>query len=805
MPDPQAALSMRGDTDRLTLNLLRFYQRELHVPTPATGSAAPGNNEAPGITDARDAMEKIQITDPTLVDRYGLGYCSGKALDAMSDGQRQQLIDTGLVHRRPMGEMMKGCVVLPVYNEHGALVDLCGLRPWKSGLRFVHWQPTHQGLIGSQSLNMIEADSGSTSGGEAILCDNAFHFLHAAQNGYQNVLAIRSTDELAGHLNVFERIGLRRVYLVSRQQRHLIGPALQQHGIAVVMVRTPPQVVVPPSCYQEALGRGSYPKQKPSNTARPVVNRGEGVEAPPPEPDEPADLHLVKQTDARLMFEVGSIRYTIDSTAMTGLAMRVQVRVVASGKTCIDKVDLGSASARRKASRHLASAVGLSSDEVEQHLNSIAEQIDRLILDAAELHTKGTKHEQPLSDVERDAALAILRNSDVLAYFTDALDQVCGYVGEDHAKRLALLVAASRLLPQPLGALFRGPAGSGKSALMKAVMQTLPLDGVLYFSRLTAQALYFLPGDQLKHRLLVCDEYEGLVDSEYALRSLMSSQVLSLAITVREGGRVPVTRTIEVPATLAVMVSTTGPINAENLSRFIEIGLNTSADQTRRILGALATPPSAKPKRMREVRAVSRLLRPCSVVIPYADQLIGEAGTVSVTARRRFGHVIGLIAAHAALHQHQRPRKSDPALERSNNTTNADTTLPGPGVIEATPADYAAVYPLLSSIVEHAEEDVSPPAMALLRHIQDAKLSRLTRQQVMDAMNWSYSRAYKVLRELSSLDLLRPDTTTNGVLRTYEVSAFHLTEQGVGSLVPPEALPPEVVATSVETTFAGTD
>lgn len=738
MPDPPAALQVRGDTDRLTLDLLRFYQRELHDADAA---------------EARDVLDRIQITEPRLIDRYGLGYASGRALDAMSESQQKQLIAMGLVHRHPLGERMKGCIVLPVYNEHGDLVDLCGLRPLKSGLRFFHWQPTHRGLIGVQSKNAIESE------GEAILCDNAFHFLHAAQYGYENVLAIRHTDELVGYLDLFERIGLRRVYLVSRQQRQQIGPPLERRGIEVVMVRTPPQVIVPRSCYEEALGQTpTAPRPKPT-----------------PSP-EPAELKLASRTDARLVFESGPTRYTIDSTAMTGLAMRVQVRIEhdpgSKPLTCIDKVDLGSASARRKAARQLAMGVSLPSADVEQHLNAIAAQLDQLILDTAEQHTQGQR-QPPMTDAERDSAMKLLSGGDVLANLSDALERDCGYVGEGDAKRLALLVAASRLLPQPLGALFRGPAGSGKSALMKAVMQTLPLDGVLYFSRLTAQALYFLPKDQLKHRLLVCDEYEGLADSEYALRSLMSSQVLSLAITVREGGKVPVTRTVEVPATLAVMVSTTGAINAENLSRFIEIGLNTSADQTRRILGALATPASTDPNRLREVRVVNQLLRPCSVVIPYADQLIGPTGAVSVATRRRFGHVIGLIGAHAALHQYQ----------RADCANNAD--MP---VIEATPADYAAVYPLLSSIVEHVEEDVSPPAMSLLRYIQGESLARMTRQQVMESMNWSYSRAYKVLRELSSLDLLRPDSTTNGVLRTYEVSVFHLTDHGVGTLIAPEAI-----------------
>jgi hypothetical protein len=96
-------------------------------------------------------------------------------------------------------------------------------------------------------------------------------------------------------------------------------------------------------------------------------------------------------------------------------------------------------------------------------------------------------------------------------------------VGEEANKRLAVLVASSRLLDQPLGAIVRGPAGCGKSALIQSISRALPASEVLNLSRLTPQSLYFMPSGALQNKLLVVDEYTGLQESEYAIRTLMSN------------------------------------------------------------------------------------------------------------------------------------------------------------------------------------------------------------------------------------------------------------------------------------------
>lgn len=706
--------------DRAVLDLVAFYQNEIRESQAA-----------------RDALAELGIRSPEVVAHFTLGYSSGRALKVASDVQYQLYKSLGLASRRR--ERFQDCVVFPIYDQNRQLVDLCGLRQYPSGLRYIFWHDPPRGLIGLDALRTYP---------EVILTDNPFHALHVRQYGYLNVVALRNAEELKGHLPLFEKHGIRRVYVVSRQQRQAVAPAIRNLGIDVTFIGIPSSEVVVPEASLSVVG------------------------ATAPIAEDRANVELIARTGGRFRFAADDVSYLVESLGAGGLTMRVQVRAERAGISFLDRLDLASAGARRRFSRLCAARLGCASRPVEDHLDGIAEKVDAVVTEASDVHLAAPRS---MSDGDRSAAMDVLTSKEMLEYLAEALERLLSIAAEPENKRLLLLVAASRLLDRPLGAIVRGPVGSGKSALMKAVAELLPASSVLSFSRLTPQALYFMPEGSLCHKLMVCDEYEGLADSQYALRTMMSEQSLSLAITTREGGRVPVTRRVAIPATLAIMVSSTRPIPIDNLSRFIELRMDDSPEQTRRVMASLAkgqTDRSATCRGMLAgMRNANQLLRPCTVEIPFAEELVYSSG--SVLARRQFAQVVGLISAHAALYQYQRDRKE-----------SQDRQV----VVRAERDDYAAVYPLLRRVVDYMEEGVSPPAMALLERIEEGKHKRLTRKNVMDWLGWSYSKTHRVLRELSGLDLLVPDVTRNGILRTYEVAPYARQDGGVSRLSSPSAI-----------------
>ena len=447
--------------------------------------------------------------------------------------------------------------------------------------------------------------------------------------------------------------------------------------------------------------------------------------------------------------------------------MRVQVRAESNNIAHLDKLDLASAQSRRKYSRLCGLRLGLSASIIEDNLAGIADAIDQMQLQEAQKQTKTAKR---LSKKEESAAIDILRSSDVLAAQANALKDHCNIIGEEQNRKLAVLIAASRLLNKPLGCIIRGAPSSGKSTLIQSIAKLLPIHQVLYLSRLTPQALYFLPRETLINSVMIIDEYEGISDSEYSLRTMMSSQCLSLAITLREGGRMPVTRTVEIPARLAVFVSATKQVNVENLSRFIELKMDSSEAQTLRVMQAMACPepaPSAIP--LVDICSANQLLRPCIVKIPFGRELVYRSK--SVLARRQFAQLIGLVSAHAALHQFQRTCKTE------------DKNI----VVQATREDYSAVHPLLSSIAESPEESLSPPGAELLKKLQTQDGNTVTIKQSMEAMGWSYSKCYRTLNELSQLHLVMPDRDTNGTERVYAIAPYAALDKGLQGLPMPDA------------------
>jgi len=693
--------------DRIVLDLLKFYQKEMAETKKAAS-----------------VIKSLGITNEA-VTFFQLAYSTGAAFTVAGKEQRKKLRALDLAGN--MGDRFKGCVIIPIHNETGTLVDLHGLRLLRGQVKRICWKNPSQGIIGIAAV---------ATHPEIILTDTPLYGLQIMGYGYPNVVALRHPDEMKILCPLLSKHDTRRVYILSRSRFELLQEALKPTGVDIVKLPSP----------------------KPRVEKRHL----EVVGTLPLQPEE-CTIKLIEKNDSRLVFDAEGVRYRLDSMLLSGMGMKVQIRAELEKQSFRDKVDLASFTQRKGFCRACGMRMGISAARIENHLSRIADMIDELLLSAAEAKTQTVR---PLKPGEQETALSVLRSENMLDYLSRAMEEKLHFIGEESNRKLALLIAASRLLEKPLGGMIRGEAGCGKSELIRCVTRVLPMTDVLYFSRMTGQSLFFMPRDQLQNKLLVVDEYEGMQESEYAVRTMMSSQTLSLAITLREGGRVPVTKTVEIPATVAILVSTTGVINAENLSRFIELRMDSGAEQNERVIRALAKKTAGSPGNLRELQNLSQMLKPCRALIPYADKLIYKSA--NVLARRQFTQVVGLISAHAALHQYQREVEDNEVI--------------------ATKEDYAAVYPLLASVVDHFEENLTPASVKLLEVLQKKKAAALTRKQVMEWMGWPYSRAYTVLQELSRVDLLIADNLTNGIERNYEIAPYFQTSGGIGHIAPPETI-----------------
>ena len=295
------------------------------------------------------------------------------------------------------------------------------------------------------------------------------------------------------------------------------------------------------------------------------------------------------------------------------------------------------------------------------------------------------------ADAQRQEAWAtcepIARSPRILDGMAEELRKA-GLVGEVRAAKLIYLVLVSRFLERPLCAVIKGPSSAGKNFVTSSVLSLFPPSATYRLTGMSPHALVY--GDEpLSHRVLVLEEAAGLSGgtAAYFMRSLISEGRLRYETVEKgqEGGFKP--RVIERPGPTGLLVTTTAlSIEPELETRLFSIPITDSSEQTGAVLRALAARDTGEAAPKKNDATPWLALQTWfehgehRVVIPYAEELAGAIPPVAVRLRRDFGSVLGLIKAHAVLHQARRKRD-------------------GEGRIIATVDDYAAVHELVADLV----------------------------------------------------------------------------------------------------------
>lgn len=393
----------------------------------------------------------------------------------------------------------------------------------------------------------------------------------------------------------------------------------------------------------------------------------------------------------------------------------------------VDRCDLYSFRSRRNLAQVVADHYGRDAGQV---LGALA-----LLLDTAEraMATTPRPMAETLTPERKRAAEQLLAAKDLLDRAAAAME-LLGHVGEEHVKRLAYLVATSRLLSRPLSALLLAPSGTGKSAVLDAVSALMPPEAVVTLARLTPQALFYSGPESLRHRLVVVDEYEGQAEADHAVRVLQSKGELRQSVTVKGKAEEVVAR-----GPVAVMSGTTMTgLDPQNTSRCIELALDDSSEQTKKIQAAQAAAWSGSRRKSLDLESwhdAQRLLGeepPVEVAIPFAGKLTFPCRTTA--DRRSSAKLLGLVAAHALLYSRQRERDRE-------------------GRIVAHATDYAAVHGLLKPTVEQSMDGLSDRAARLYRWLVEAG-NAANRRGIAAALGWSYNTAKRALDELVAQELV---------------------------------------------------
>jgi len=352
-------------------------------------------------------------------------------------------------------------------------------------------------------------------------------------------------------------------------------------------------------------------------------------------------------------------------------------------------------------------------------------------------------------------ARQFLQSPDITERITRDMSSL-GYVGENQNKLLGYLVSISRKLETPLSGIVLSSPSSGKSRLVDTIELLTPPEDVIFTSRLTPQALYYMPKDFLKHKLLIIEERCGSELADYSIRTLQSKGRITLAIPIKSQ-----TTFFKVEGPLSVLETTTSAnLNQENTSRCFILHLDESADQTMLIHSfqrASRTEEGIKFKQntqkiINRHHVSQRLLQAYPVVIPYADKLSFPVDSPS--SRRENQKFLTLIEAITLLYQYQRQKFTQ------------DNII----YIKSTHRDYRIAFNLYKKAYRNNLVFKHPIAQSLLANINKIKKIVFTRRDIAICSGWPPYKVRDNIRYLEAAGILRIIKKSKGKELVYQLN-----------------------------------
>jgi DNA primase len=816
--------------------------------------------------EAQAYLVKRGLDHPEVVAHFRLGVANRTLAYQLPSMQvkagaaiRGQLQRIGILRQSSGHEHLNGSLVVPVIDPAGNITEVYGR---KIGERLRPGTPLHLYLPGPHRGVFNEA--GLVGCEEVILCEALLDALTFWCAGYRNVTASYGIEGFTDdHLAAFRRHGIRRVLIAydadeaGNSAADKLAATLMAEGFDCYRCRFPKgsdanqyALDVTPAAKSlglvirqaEWLGNGAAPV-RPAPAAIPSLvaavdsaeqavqaDGGEasaGIEAAPaalPEPPAyrvpPAAESLPVEIDGNeLRLTLADRRYQVRGIEknLSYEQLKVWIKVGRGDHVHVDTLELYQAKQRALWCRAVSVELGLSEDiakaDLAKLLRAVEQRQDEII--RAQLAPKSSSEAPTLTDDERNAALALLRDRTLIERIVADVE-ASGVVGESSNALVAYLACVSRKLDKPLAILIQSTSAAGKSTLMDAILALMPEAERVHYSAMTGQSLFYLGEQAMKHKILAIAEEEGVRQAAYALKLLQSQGELTIASTGKDPitGQL-VTQEYRVEGPVMLFLTTTAiDIDEELLNRCLVLTIDESREQTAAIQARQREARTLEGLRARRRanhvlaahRAAQSLLRPLAVVNPYAEQL--RFAHDRVRLRRDQQKYLGLIDAIALLQQYQRPVRT--MVEAGEAIEYVEVTLD----------DIALANRLAHEVLGRSLDELPPHTRRLLGVLQqlvgerataqsiDRSAVRFLRREVREAAGMSEKQARVHLDRLVELDYVIAHGGRNGQRFVYELAfdgdAASNAPQLIG-LIDPVATTHPLVGESADLVAEGAD
>lgn len=751
----------------------------------------------------------------SAIEPFGLGFADrtlGLRLPFRNraDGAaiRERLTKLGL-YRESGHEHFNGCIVFPISNDTGEVLEIYGRRiaKQKSKIYHLYLPGPHAGIFNRQCLKEPEI----------ILCESIIDALTFWSAGLKNVTCIYGTEGFTDeHLDAFQSNETKRIYLAyDRDEAGDRAAArdaerLASLGIECFRVKFPHRMdanqyalKLTPAAKSLALlinsaeslqtatmaaSAGNLPSLAAKKlatgslrTATKSLQTAAKEETSPAKRKEPGEASREAQLSQGIALGERSYRAggVAKNQSFETLKITLRLTVVegeSEGLMHVDSLDLYQDTHRKRFIDRAAEETKIEKDVIKRDLGRLllqleAEQEQRL---NAAVETESSV--PAMSQAERDQAMEVLQDPKLIDRIGELFER-CGLVGEETNRLVAYLACTSRKLARPLAVIIQSTSAAGKTTLMDAVLAMFPEEERIKYSAMTGQSLFYLGETNLQHKILAIVEEEGAEKASYALKLLQSEGELTIASTGKDAntGRMK-TEEYHVEGPAMIFLTTTSVTMDEELqNRCLVLSVDESREQTQRIHAmqresrTLAGLSSRHQRRdaLALMRNVQRLIDPIEVVNPFSPKL--RFYDEKTRTRRDHEKYLALMDAVTLLHQHQREIKTLPG-------TNGEVRY-----VETTLGDIEIANRLAPQVLGRCLDELPPQSRRLLDRIKElvrdeAKTKekeaadiRFTRRQVREAIGWSVTQVRIHLERLQELEYVWPMRGRFGVSYEYRL------------------------------------
>jgi DNA primase catalytic core len=750
--DPAKTLSVKER--KLLARVVGHYQHAL------------GGKDTKGLDYLKN---KRGITDTQSLKDFGAGYANGTLLDILPEDPQviKDLKTIGILNAKGH-ELFYNCVVFPLYNAKGSIVNLYGRNiEDDAGTTHLYLPGPRSGLVNRQAVKRSQT---------IILTESIIDALTLYDQGFKNTIPIYGVNGLVDdHLTLLHR-KIKSAYLVfdadepGKRAVDAVSLRLKEKGITPYPVSLPVKDVNiyfkrhTPEQF-EALLKAANP-QSCEQSAK-VSKR---------------EQSLYKETDHGFIVGFGGRQYEIKGIQRS----QTQLKVVAKASTDLTgnrpfeltTIDLYSSRSRIWFAKLCAELF-----EADQAL--VKEDIGRLLTLVEDFKPKQKQEAiaEPTRE-EKEAAMAFLKSKDIFAEILADLETL-GVVGEKTNKIVCYLAAISRKLNKPLSVLIQSRSSAGKSTLQNAILKLVPDEDYESYTRVTDQALFYKKEDSLVHKILAIEEDAGVGGAAYSIRNIQSAGKITVAVTGKDPGTGTMEtedRTVNGP-TAIMLTTTTSELDQETASRFIVLTIDESAKMTQaihhkqrqaRTLAGLIRVTCAAAV-IKKHHTAQRLLRPIAVANNFEDYLSYPSG--NLITRRDHDKYLGLIEAIAYLHQYQ----------RKVQTVNVG----GKPIeyVEVTLEDIDTANKLADEILGRSLNELAAPSATLLdavfemvkematKHKIPIEEVEFNRRQIREYINWTDWQIKTHIKQLEQLEYLYVRMGARGKRYSY---ALNYNGQGRG-------------------------